>query len=99
MESVIDWNGKAFEKTTKLKTLILENVYFSEGSKYLPSSLRILIWRGFPSKSLSSCLSNKVSENFHFLVVYIYKFAVRVYGLIFIYLFINFFCLCRRSTI
>ncbi|KEH37535.1 putative TIR domain, winged helix-turn-helix DNA-binding domain-containing protein [Medicago truncatula] len=63
MKSVTVWNGKAFKKMKKLKTLIIENDHFSEGPKYLPNSLRVLKWKGCPSKSLSSCFSNKKFEN------------------------------------
>jgi len=68
MEPVIDMNEKAFKKMTNLKTLIIENDHyskgpnFSKGPKYLPSSLRVLKWKGFTSESLSSCFSNKASE-------------------------------------
>jgi len=55
---VIDMNEKAFKKMTNLKTLSNESwdpfsevPNFSEGPKYLPSTLRTLKWRGFPSES------------------------------------------------
>ena len=51
-------NEKAFKKMTNLKTLSNESwdpfsevPNFSEGPKYLPSTLRTLKWRGFPSES------------------------------------------------
>nr|WIL60022.1 nodulation protein [Melilotus officinalis] len=57
-----NWNGKAFKKMTKLKTLIIENGHFSKGPKYLPSSLRVLKWKGCTSESLSSNILNTASE-------------------------------------
>jgi hypothetical protein len=60
-EPVIDMNEKAFKKMTNLKTLIIENDYYSKGPKYLPSSLRVLEWSEFTSESLL-CFSNKASE-------------------------------------
>lgn len=65
-DPVIDWNGKAFKNMAKLKTLIIENDQFSKGPKYLPSTLRVLKWNSYPSKSLSSSVLNKVSEQNHF---------------------------------
>ncbi|RHN52354.1 putative TIR domain, P-loop containing nucleoside triphosphate hydrolase [Medicago truncatula] len=59
MESVIDQKGKAFRKMTKLKTLIIEDGRFSKGLKYLPSSLRVLKWKGCLSESLSASFLNK----------------------------------------
>ena len=66
MDPVIDWNGKAFKKMTNLKTLIIENGHFSEGLKYLPSSLRVLKWKGCLSGSLSASILNKASEMISF---------------------------------
>ncbi|RHN52357.1 putative TIR domain, P-loop containing nucleoside triphosphate hydrolase [Medicago truncatula] len=63
MESVIDQKGKAFKKMTKLKTLIIENGHFSKGLKYLPSSLRVLKWKGCLSESLSSSILSKKFQN------------------------------------
>ena len=62
MEPVIDWNGKAFKKMSNLRTLIIKNGQFSKSPKYLPSTLRVLIWEGYHSKSLSSSFLNKASE-------------------------------------
>ncbi|XP_039683142.1 disease resistance protein RPV1 isoform X2 [Medicago truncatula] len=63
MESVIDQKGKAFKKMTKLRTLIIENGHFSEGLKYLPSSLIVLKWKGCLSESLSSSILSKNFQN------------------------------------
>ncbi|RHN60432.1 putative leucine-rich repeat domain, L domain-containing protein [Medicago truncatula] len=60
---VIDWNGEALEKMTNLKTLIIENVSFSKGLKYLPSSLRVFKWNGCSSESLSSIICCKRFED------------------------------------
>ncbi|KAI9128652.1 hypothetical protein K1719_000135 [Acacia pycnantha] len=48
----IDWDGKAFKSMKNLKILILENAKFSLGPIYLPNSLALLRWRGYPSSSL-----------------------------------------------
>ncbi|CAI8595102.1 unnamed protein product [Vicia faba] len=61
-ERIIDWNGEAFEKMIKLKTLIIENGHFSKGARYLPSSLRVLKWNSYHLESLSSMLLNKMFE-------------------------------------
>ncbi|KAJ7970155.1 Disease resistance protein [Quillaja saponaria] len=45
-------NGEAFSKMKNLRILIVENAYFFEGPKYLPNSLRVLDWKGYPSQSL-----------------------------------------------
>ncbi|KEH29794.1 NB-ARC domain protein [Medicago truncatula] len=63
MDLVIDWNGKTFKKMTNLKTLIIENVSFSKGLKYLPRSLRVLKWNGCCSESLSSIICCKRFED------------------------------------
>ncbi|XP_045811001.1 TMV resistance protein N-like isoform X2 [Trifolium pratense] len=59
----IDWNGEAFKKMTKLKTLIIENGHFSQGPKYLPCTLRVLKWNRYPSKSPPSSALNKEFKN------------------------------------
>ena len=46
------WNGKAFKKMRNLRVLIVGGAHFSKGPKHLPSSLRVLDWRGYPSPSL-----------------------------------------------
>lgn len=52
MHEVVDqWANAAFEKMRNLKILIVRNVTFSTGPSYLPNSLRLLDWMGFPSKS------------------------------------------------
>jgi hypothetical protein len=62
MEAVIEWNGDAFKKMKNLKTLIIKNGQFSKGPKYLPSTLRVLKWKGYPSKFPSSAtVLNKAS--------------------------------------
>ncbi|XP_028760595.1 TMV resistance protein N-like [Neltuma alba] len=50
----IQWNGKAFKKMKKLKVLVIKNASFSEGIKYLPNSLCVLEWKGYPFKYLPS---------------------------------------------
>jgi hypothetical protein len=60
-DAIIDWNGKAFKKMKKLKTLIIENCHFSKGAIYLRNSLRVLKWNGCPSESLPSSILNQAS--------------------------------------
>ncbi|MED6120240.1 hypothetical protein PIB30_019029 [Stylosanthes scabra] len=48
-EKVVDWDGKAFKDMKSLKTLIIRNACFSQGPRYLPNSLRVLEWWGYPS--------------------------------------------------
>lgn len=48
----IDWKGKAFKKMKNLIILIIKNVRFSRGPQYLPNSLRVLEWWGYPSPNL-----------------------------------------------
>jgi len=54
------------KKMTKLKTLVIENGRFSNGLKYLPSSLIVLKWKGCLSESLSASILNKASEMISF---------------------------------
>ncbi|KAJ7975425.1 Disease resistance-like protein [Quillaja saponaria] len=51
-EEMVDWSGEAFEKMKNLRVLVVENAYFSKGPKHLPSSLRVLDWKNYPSPSL-----------------------------------------------
>ncbi|KAJ7975386.1 TMV resistance protein N-like [Quillaja saponaria] len=51
-EEMVDWSGEAFEKMKNLRLLVVENAYFSKGPKYLPSTLRVLDWKNYPSPSL-----------------------------------------------
>ncbi|KAF7813415.1 TMV resistance protein N-like isoform X1 [Senna tora] len=48
----VQWNGKAFKKMKNLKVLIIKDVSFSSGVEYLPNSLRVLEWVGYPSPCL-----------------------------------------------
>ncbi|KAI9087893.1 hypothetical protein K1719_030223 [Acacia pycnantha] len=48
----VRWSGVAFEKMKNLRILVIEDVCFSRGPKYLPNALRVLDWRGYPSSSL-----------------------------------------------
>ena len=50
----MQWNGEAFKKMRNLKVLIVGDTHFSVGPKYLPNSLRVLDWSGYPSASLPS---------------------------------------------
>ncbi|XP_024627900.1 TMV resistance protein N isoform X2 [Medicago truncatula] len=49
---VVNWDGEAFKKMDKLKTLIIRNGHFSTGPTHLPDSLRVLKWQGYHSPSL-----------------------------------------------
>ncbi|XP_028770181.1 TMV resistance protein N-like [Neltuma alba] len=48
----VKWNGRAFKSMNNLKILILDDTKFSQGPKYLPNSLAVLRWPGYPSSSL-----------------------------------------------
>ncbi|KAI9108202.1 hypothetical protein K1719_020685 [Acacia pycnantha] len=48
----VNSDGEAFKSMKELKILIFENVKFSEYPKYLPESLKVLKWRGYPSSCL-----------------------------------------------
>ncbi|XP_028756536.1 TMV resistance protein N-like [Neltuma alba] len=50
----VQWRGVAFKKMKNLRILIIENVRFSRGPEYLPNTLRVLDWSGYPSSSLPS---------------------------------------------
>ncbi|KAH1152258.1 hypothetical protein GLYMA_16G210800v4 [Glycine max] len=53
-ETTIEWNGNAFRKMKNLKILIIRNGKFSKGPNYIPESLRVLEWHGYPSSCLPS---------------------------------------------
>ncbi|RDY07575.1 TMV resistance protein N, partial [Mucuna pruriens] len=50
-EKVHDWIDAAFEKMENLRILIIRNTTFSTAPSYLPNTLRLLEWKGYPSKS------------------------------------------------
>ena len=56
----VDWNPEAFSKMRNLKLLKISGVQLMCDLKHLPISLRILDWRGYPSKSLTSSSQSKV---------------------------------------
>ena len=56
----VDWNPEAFSKMRNLKLLKICGVQLMHDLKHLPTSLRILDWRGYPSKSLTSGSQSKV---------------------------------------
>ena len=58
----INWNGKAFKKMTNLETLIIKSGKFSESPRYLPNTLKVLIWERYPLKSLSYGIFKMASE-------------------------------------
>ncbi|KAL2334344.1 hypothetical protein Fmac_015557 [Flemingia macrophylla] len=51
-KEMVEWNGKAFKKMEKLKTLIIKNANSFTGPKCLPNSLRVLEWKRYPSAYL-----------------------------------------------
>lgn len=51
-EEVHRWTDTAFQKMKNLRILIIRNTTFSIGPSYLPNSLRLLNWKGYPSRSL-----------------------------------------------
>ncbi|XP_075648059.1 TMV resistance protein N-like [Castanea sativa] len=57
------WNPKAFSKMQDLKLLKICGVQLMHDLKHLPNSLRVLDWRGYPSKSLTSNFQSKSFEN------------------------------------
>ncbi|KAL2594674.1 hypothetical protein AAZV13_12G202600 [Glycine max] len=50
-EKVDDRIDTAFEKMENLRILIIRNTTFSTAPSYLPNTLRLLEWKGYPSKS------------------------------------------------
>ena len=58
-EKVLNWDGKTFRDMRNLKTLIIRNVCFSQGAKYLSNSLRVLEWWKYPSPSFSPDFHSK----------------------------------------
>ena len=56
----VDWNLEAFSKMRNLKLLKIHGVQLMRDLKHLPTSLIILDWRGYPSKSLASSFQSKV---------------------------------------
>ncbi|KAH1193127.1 TMV resistance protein N [Glycine max] len=50
-EIQIEWDGYAFKKMKKLKTLIIRNGHFSKGPKHLPNTLRVLEWKRYPTQN------------------------------------------------
>ena len=56
----VDWNPEAFSNMRNLKLLKICGVQLMRDLKHLPTSLRILDWRGYPSKSLASSSQSKV---------------------------------------
>ncbi|AES76050.2 putative TIR domain, P-loop containing nucleoside triphosphate hydrolase [Medicago truncatula] len=61
-------NGEAFKKMTNIKTLIIRNSQFSKSLKYLPSTLKVLIWERYCLPSLSSSI---FSQEFNYMKVLI----------------------------
>ncbi|XP_028769783.1 TMV resistance protein N-like isoform X2 [Neltuma alba] len=55
----VTWSGTAFEKMNDLRILVIRNTQFSTNPKYLPNSLRLLDWEGYPSANLPSDFSPK----------------------------------------
>ncbi|RZC09366.1 TMV resistance protein N isoform B [Glycine soja] len=53
-EEIVQWDGTAFQNMQNLKTLIIRNGNFSKGPEYLPNSLRVFEWWGYPSHCLPS---------------------------------------------
>ncbi|KAH1247769.1 TMV resistance protein N [Glycine max] len=53
-EEIVQWDGTTFQNMQNLKTLIIRNGNFSKGPEYLPNSLRVFEWWGYPSHCLPS---------------------------------------------
>ncbi|KAB2603580.1 TMV resistance protein N-like [Pyrus ussuriensis x Pyrus communis] len=52
IEEVVHWNCEAFSTMHGLRFLEFDNLIISSSPKFLPCSLRIMIWSWYPSKSL-----------------------------------------------
>ncbi|CAN6555688.1 unnamed protein product [Malus baccata var. baccata] len=52
IEEVVHWNCEAFSTMHGLRLLEFDNLIISSSPKFLPCSLRIMIWSWYPSKSL-----------------------------------------------
>ncbi|XP_050254551.1 disease resistance protein RUN1-like [Quercus robur] len=63
----VDWDPEAFSKMRYLKLLKICGVQLMHDLKHLPNSLRILDWKGYPSKSLTSSSRLKSFENLKFM--------------------------------
>ncbi|XP_028806188.1 TMV resistance protein N-like [Neltuma alba] len=50
----VQWNGEAFKHMKNLKMLVIKNANFSRSPEYLPNTLSVLEWKGYPSKFLPS---------------------------------------------
>ncbi|CAJ2655652.1 unnamed protein product [Trifolium pratense] len=50
-EEVCNWSDNAFKKMENLRILIIRNTSFQSAPSCLPNSLRLLDWKGYPSKS------------------------------------------------
>ncbi|KAL4594414.1 hypothetical protein ACB092_12G018900 [Castanea dentata] len=61
------WNPEAFSKMGDLKLLKICGVQLMHDLKHLPNSLRVLDWRGYPSKSMTSSSQSKSFENLKFI--------------------------------
>ena len=55
----VNWDEETFKNMQELKILIFKNVKFSKNPKYLPKSLKVLMWSGYPSSCLPPNLSPK----------------------------------------
>ncbi|XLS84422.1 hypothetical protein HN51_034588 [Arachis hypogaea] len=59
-----DWTDTALEKMKKLRILILRNTNLSCRTILLPEQLRLLDWKGYPSKSIPSNLKKNCCLQF-----------------------------------
>ncbi|XP_016186770.1 TMV resistance protein N isoform X1 [Arachis ipaensis] len=48
----VNWSDTVFKKMKKLRILIVRNTSFPSWPIYLPNQLKLLDWKGYPSKSL-----------------------------------------------
>ena len=56
----VDWNPEAFSKMRNLELLKICGVQLMHDLKHLPTSLRVLDWREYSSKSSTSSFLSKV---------------------------------------
>jgi len=95
------WSGSELKKMTNLKMLTIENADFSRGPEHLPSSLRVLKWRGYPTQSLPpeydprklvmldlSMSRNILGKQLHLMVCTMDIF-LEIFCLFYIFIFIN----------
>ncbi|KAH7568385.1 hypothetical protein JRO89_XS07G0285100 [Xanthoceras sorbifolium] len=62
-QGILQLNGKSFLNMGNLRLLKISNVQLSDELEYLSNELRLLKWRGYPSHTLPSVISNPTNVN------------------------------------